>query len=141
MAYILVPAPTHQDVRLVLLKLHRKNSIIVTLLMPLDCRELSGYLLRLFIIDPDNVVLASCAKGMSRWSIVQSHNVVSLFDCMEYLLAGFGSVLVEMAVGVAHQNDCSSTGIGLIQRSPAQCIDGSWFLATRVDFGDLIIRP
>lgn len=140
MAYILIPPSTHQDVRLVLLKLHREDSIVVALLVPFDCWELSGYLLGLFVIDPDGVVLTCRTKGMSCWGVVHGHDIISFLDGMEDLLAGFGGVLVEMAVGVAHQDDCGRAGIGFIQWSPAERIHGSWFLAACVDFCDLIIR-
>jgi hypothetical protein len=97
----LVPASTHDEVRLVFLKLEGKNSVIMPLLMPLDGRQLMLHFLGLLIVDADDVVLAGSREGSSALVVIQGHDVVSFLIGVPNLLAGLGSELVEVPVGVS----------------------------------------
>ena len=93
----------------------------------------------LLVVNTDDVVLARRAEGRTVQSVVDGHNVVALFVVVVDLLARLGSVLVQVTVGVGHQQDGSCGAAHLVQRTPPETVDRTRVFAPRWDLGNFVV--
>ena len=97
------------------------------------------YFFSFLVVDPDEVVLAGGCEGSSIGVVVEGHNVVSLLEVVPYFLAGFGSELVEVAVGVGDQQHSGGAAIELIDGAPPEGVDWALLPDPGVDLGYFVV--